>query len=349
MSDIQRLWSHLFGDAAGVVCIGFGDRRAPGDKALDGFTERFYPYPGSAAFAEGILRQQADRPRRETYFCAHLLRPGARARSKATAADVTALWSDLDRATVPTGPLAPTALVQSSPNRTQGYWRLSRPLPPAEAEALNRRLTYHLGADPGGWDLTQLLRPPGFPNRKRERETTVEIVSIDDARTVDPDELDRLLPPAPATSASSAGSAAATLSGDEPPVRLGPYALECWRGQHPIMKDGKVDRSTTLFNIARELARANAAEHVIAAALAERDQALGYGKFADRPAQYPREAAAALAEIVAEEAAPGGATGDTSRPHQPGACPLCARDRATVKRLAATHGAVVKVVRSPGL
>jgi hypothetical protein len=103
---------------------------------------------------------------REVYHCSHLLT--GRRRTKEYAAPMTSLYVDGDGATVPEGMLQPTLTVESSPGRQQFYWRLTRPIPPTKAEELNRRLAYAMGADKTGWDLTQLLRPPGAKNFKYE-------------------------------------------------------------------------------------------------------------------------------------------------------------------------------------
>jgi hypothetical protein len=70
--------------------------------------------------------------------------------------------------------------------------------------------------------------------------------------------------------------------GGEPPVRLWGEALDWWRGVKAAERDGGIDRSLTLWRIAQFLARANASEAAITDALAERDLALGYSKYADR-------------------------------------------------------------------
>jgi hypothetical protein len=101
---------------------------------------------------------------REVYHCAHLLTE--RERKKKYAALVSALYADGDGATVPEHIPHPTLTVESSPGRDQFYWRLTHPIEPEKAEELNKRLAYAMGADNTGWDLTQLLRPPGTKNQK---------------------------------------------------------------------------------------------------------------------------------------------------------------------------------------
>lgn len=128
---------------------------------------------------------------RETYFCAHLLT--ARRRIKEHAAPVLSLWADADGSCLPDYIPEPTAVVETSPGRRHLFWRLSRPLPPHEAEILNRRLSRAIGADPSGWDLGQLLRPPGTPNLKYRPAPLVKLVKLTGDRC-QPRELDLALP-----------------------------------------------------------------------------------------------------------------------------------------------------------
>src|SRR5262249_42894212 len=95
---------------------------------------------------------------------------------------------------------------------------------------------------------------------------------------------------------------------DEPPVRLGDQALAAWRGEIVVSKEHEVvrrtdgidvDRSDTLFLIGKDLAHAGASRRTIVAALAERDEALDFKKYTDRPgggqAEYARIADKVLA------------------------------------------------------
>lgn len=61
---------------------------------------------------------------------------------------------------------APDAIVQtSSSTHLHCYWQV-RDTTPEGIEDTNKRLTYYLGADSSGWDVTQLLRPPSSKNFK---------------------------------------------------------------------------------------------------------------------------------------------------------------------------------------
>lgn len=82
------------------------------------------------------------------------------------------LWADLDEV----DPRAiedypPTIAWETSPDRYQGLWLLGGEFiyGASGPGMVNQRLTYHLDADPSGWDTTQLLRLPGWPNHKPER------------------------------------------------------------------------------------------------------------------------------------------------------------------------------------
>jgi hypothetical protein len=72
----------------------------------------------------------------------------------------------------------------------------------------------------------------------------------------------------------------------EPPVVLDERGLEVWRGERPVVKDegtGEISRSRTLYKIACTLAEAGATPRIIRGAVSERDVALGYRKYLDRP------------------------------------------------------------------
>jgi hypothetical protein len=128
----------------------------------------------------------------EAYFCAHLLTRGRR--TKENAAPIVALWADADGSSFPPGAPEPTAIVQTSPGRVHLFWRLRSPLCPRKAEELNRRLAAAVGADRSGWDLTQLLRPPGTLNRKYAEAPEVRLVELDEGTSYHPRELEMALP-----------------------------------------------------------------------------------------------------------------------------------------------------------
>jgi hypothetical protein len=66
----------------------------------------------------------------------------------------------------------------------------------AMTEDLNRRLTYHLEADHGGWDLTQVLRVPGTNNYKYSSKPRVRLM-WDDGPSWTVSKIEKLLPDEP--------------------------------------------------------------------------------------------------------------------------------------------------------
>jgi hypothetical protein len=158
IGGMRALWEHIYGDLSGIMALFSGERMKPESGSLTNCQSSYCQYPAQIDYAERFcLRRSAEG--HEVYVCAHLL--CHRRRIKANAAPLCALYADGDGANVGAGIPEPTAIVESSPGREQFYWRLASPMPPEEAEFLNRRLAYTMGADESGWDLTQLLRVPG--------------------------------------------------------------------------------------------------------------------------------------------------------------------------------------------
>jgi hypothetical protein len=89
------------------------------------------------------------------------------------------LWADLDDITpwrcIDLG-VCPTIAWESSPDRYQALWLLDRHLPGWLQTQLNHALSRYVGADIGGWDITQVLRPPGTYNHKYAEPWQVELI-----------------------------------------------------------------------------------------------------------------------------------------------------------------------------
>jgi hypothetical protein len=267
----QDLWDHVFGDERGLLAICHNDG--------PNFRTHYFNFPKAAdATAEWTLAKAQEG--HEVYFCAHLLAEPRRIKENATA--VHTLWGDLDGTDVPERKFEPTAVVQSSPGKFHCYWRLTDPIPPQAAELLNKRLALEIGADPSGFDLTQLLRVPGTANYKYEDRPIVGVQALDASRTYSAGDLDRILPPLP--EAASKNGYTHEDEGGEPPVELGREALKVWRGEKPKAKDtGEVDRSASLMKIGRTIYDAGATRRTVTEALKERDLTLGWKCYTNRP------------------------------------------------------------------
>jgi len=123
------------------------------------------------------------------------------------------------------------------------------------------------------------------------------------AECYDPTYLDKVLPPLPRGKEACLEDVRLQIDEGEPPVRLEDDDLEVWEGRWPALKeDGSVDTSATLYKIGCVLATKGASKSTIASALEERDEALGYFKYADRRDQreYVRIAAKVVANIEEE-------------------------------------------------
>jgi hypothetical protein len=171
----RDLFAHIFGDRRDYLAIFSGLRRHGSDRLELPHTS-YFRYPDELDAAEAHIAKQVSL-NRDVYFCAHLLT--AKQRTKEYASSVLALWADVDTADLNASPMRPTAIVETSPGRFQAYARLTDPVAPHYAETLNRRWALAFGADRSGYDLTQLLRVPGTPNRKYPDFPTVRLAQID--------------------------------------------------------------------------------------------------------------------------------------------------------------------------
>ena len=157
---ITELWKQQPGK---FFCI---STKSPSGKWKDHFFS-----PDEFGDIKAFLRDHQDC---DIYFCPHGF--NRRARSKVEAVIPSLLWADLDHSNprdkeVFRG-LRPTIAIESSPGRFVGIWVLTEPM----KEDINRRLTYHLDADHGGWDLTQALRYPGTHNYKYTAQPLVRVL-----------------------------------------------------------------------------------------------------------------------------------------------------------------------------
>jgi RepB DNA-primase from phage plasmid len=119
----------------------------------------------------------------DVYFCPNMFsRPRRR---KELVLPSCWLYADLDEKKPPrriTGSiqdevaLEPTMAWESSPERYQALWHIDKHLDRESHELLNRKLTYALGADKGGWDITQVLRVPGTLNHKYADKPEVKLL-----------------------------------------------------------------------------------------------------------------------------------------------------------------------------
>lgn len=118
-----------------------------------------------------FLRNNMDK---HLYWCPHGFSEKRRVKDAAVLPKL--LWADIDELEPQTVKPKPSILWESSPGRYAGIWILDEEIP---SDSLNRDLTYKIGADRGGWDLTQVLRVPGSKNFKYRSQPVSKLIWAD--------------------------------------------------------------------------------------------------------------------------------------------------------------------------
>lgn len=148
-SIVTRLWKQQPGDYF-VLCT-----KRDGD-----WKERFI-HRDNLSDVDDLIQKYMN-AECDLYFCPHGF--SAKKRTKANSVKPTLLWADLDEVDPRDlmDVLHPSIAWESSPHRFQAIWKIDAEM----TEDMNKRLTYKIGADKSGWDLTQVLRVPGSWNYK---------------------------------------------------------------------------------------------------------------------------------------------------------------------------------------
>lgn len=143
---------------SGWFCLAFANV----DKA--DWTEEFYRWPEQDA--EIITRMHILRDDHNVYFSPYLFKEPKTDKAHVFASRT--IVADLDEANLLTVPFKPTVLVETSPNRHQGYWVLREPCDTTEEhEAYSKKLTYSIPrCDRTGWFLGKKVRLPDTWNYK---------------------------------------------------------------------------------------------------------------------------------------------------------------------------------------
>ena len=300
----RRVWDTIYGVSKGNegsgqtylnLFSGFrppkkdGKPKEPNKNKLQGVTDKYFSWPEEADQATQWAQQESQNGR-EVYQCSHLLTD--KRRVKENAVPPSALYADGDGAKIPDWMPPPSVVVESSPDREQYYWTVTKPMTSEEFEDVNKRLTYALGADKGKWALATLLRAPGTKNYKYENTPTVRVERLE-GEEYGPEHLDRVLRSKSSTEEEPEESSKGTkdreykeeygYNDEEPPVRLNDYGMKVWHGEQVKLKDdGQVDTSASLLLLGRVLYNGGATRSTIVKALKERDESLGWKKYTNR-------------------------------------------------------------------
>lgn len=165
----------------------------------------------------------------------------------------TLLFADLDAVDPHDLDLPPHVAWTTSPGSWQAVWLLNKPIKYRTQFAdLNRRMTYHTGADRGGWAGSKVLRIPGSVNWKRGGAEGFLYMEHWDDRPYTAAELDhKLMPAALIQDPSSVGEA--------PPIVTDRDELQkIWhrmpaRCQWQLTRKGVNDRSSFIIATAHIL------------------------------------------------------------------------------------------------
>jgi hypothetical protein len=287
LGEARKLWSHIYGDLEGFLCIATAIRRVDdngvpikkGNNATREFTNEFFHYPEEVDEALAYVHKVNSVPLREVWFSKTLFK--TRRRGNDNVVGCGALAVELDGPPLPDGKLKPTAVLLSSPahlnddgkDHYHTYLAIDPSTPIDRASELNRRLGKKIRGEKT--ELSGLLRLPCTTNWKHREEPVAELLYLDDSRRFDEYILDTMLPEEEEREYTRPSS----VGGGEPPVRLSGYDLEVWEGKHATGDD----RSGSLCRLADVLWRANLQGAALRDALEERDVALGWEKYSGRP------------------------------------------------------------------
>jgi hypothetical protein len=170
LSIISRAW----GSQDGYVFFPHIDREEQirtGQRRAGFHENRAFKWPEDKS---KILAHMKAHTQHDLYWCPSIFEGPDR--QSELAMDEHALWADLDEADPKklrgNSDFKPTIAWESSPGRYQGLWLGNPSLGDFQGASWpgneNQRLSYYLEADRSGWDTTQLLRIPGWPNHKPE-------------------------------------------------------------------------------------------------------------------------------------------------------------------------------------
>lgn len=168
VGTIFQVWEH---QTKGYVSLPrkLRDTDSPkGSKNHQGkWEERSFQWPEGLESIKAYIKESNTKGY-DLYWCPTVLTQ--RQRVKESIPNISVLYADLDEVNPRDiqDSLRPSVAWESSPNRFAAVWFLDEPIPAKQGEEINKGLTYLLGADKGGWDLTQVLRIPGTRNFKYE-------------------------------------------------------------------------------------------------------------------------------------------------------------------------------------
>lgn len=162
---LQKVWA-LQCQPGDFVCV----------SSKNGRSWKDYSFPYDDSLGTNLKHWLETNATKDLYFCPLPFNQPKRSKDSVTGSRF--LWSDIDDGDYSKS--EPSVLWESSPGRFQGLWLLPKTVPPDEAASMSKQMAYYLGADRGGWDLTQVLRIPGTVNLKYPDRPMVKLVHFND-------------------------------------------------------------------------------------------------------------------------------------------------------------------------
>jgi hypothetical protein len=167
MNDVESHIDFLFEGLEGFVYV---PTKSPGT-----FKQNFFHYPDEReALIEFVVSSSESA---EVYMAPAIFKEKSATKSSVQASQV--VWIDYDNSSPVDfkGLPEPDRIVQSSlETHIHAYWRVGV-YEPEQIETCNRNLAHFLGADMSGWDVSQILRPPGTINHKRSLPVVLHLAS----------------------------------------------------------------------------------------------------------------------------------------------------------------------------
>lgn len=137
------------------------------------WTQLWYEWPKDIDTIVNDALEQSKQ--NNVYFSAHLF--NSKNAYKTNVLPSKTIQADLDNAIL-LNQVQPTVLVETSPNRHQGFYILGNDEEPEDLEALSKQLTYGIpDSDHSGWSLGHKMRLPGTINYKYVNPNVVKVIS----------------------------------------------------------------------------------------------------------------------------------------------------------------------------
>lgn len=176
MDDVRDFFEAIFSDAEGFIFLGWRNEEGVLNQ------QKFIPYPDGLDVAARYVKAHSHE---DLYFSPMLF--SVPRRKKSTVSVTPVVYADTDQFDPDRFLVKPSINVESSKGHVQSYWILDKTTYQREDVARVARalaMTHDerdedgkkIGVDPGGWDLTQLMRVPGTMNLKLEESKAGEEV-----------------------------------------------------------------------------------------------------------------------------------------------------------------------------